>query len=1042
MVGNKLISWAVVLVVVCTLFTPVSSAPAAAAPPAVTFVETPIQSDTTWTADEGPYRLIRSVAIEPGATLTIRPGTEVQLAEGVSLTVRGSLQAAGTAERPVRITQSAASGRNLRWETIRYNGTDSSTLSLRHTTLHGGHSGITTTSGAGSVTIVDSRLENFSVAGVSVNGTAMPPVELTRSTLTDIGGHAVRASPSIGAVEEVELNTTDRRRNQTARHTLGLAPGVGVSMETIRLRYPTERSVRDVDAETLDRIGLDTDNDGDIDRSLDDDVSDVSVSGRHVEISLSRSVYVSSRDRLIVEYGGVVNPRTRGVYPVGVSVLEHRTPQLSDGVHAMYVVGEETTPFAYTRPTDLTRVRGITVRQSVFDGIDGAGVFAAADIVTGVRISESRFTDVRGDGVAIRAAQSESSFRDNRLRAGDAGIHVETRTQTTLVASENRISESETGIRVRQSERRVRGVTRVTLRGNELVANDRNGLEIQSETSEGELLLANNTMSENGDDGVALSNWAIKDSRVSGNQLFDNGDDGIAIDSHVVRNLTLSRNRIADNGGGGLDVSVRALVRDVAATDNTISDNRGHALAVRSDLLVHRVAVAGNDLTNNGGAGLLVSTPLTHNGRLSVTDNVLVANGYGLVARGTLNATVQRNDIVFNTNSHVRPPPLPGVDPGTGVYIAEGPRGAVLDQSDPDAPFAELVANPQLRQQIEITRLWGDTVAVLRTDGVSHVRSTTEGAVDIRRVDGTLPTGVELSYANSTPDRFRVADNDIYGHDTGMEINITQLVTANTTARIVTDSIQTVNAESNYWGAASGPYHASILPEGEGDEVTITNGWVDFIPVADAPTGQQYRRPTPRLDAPSAAEPGSRIDVSGADSTAGTGSVTTYHFVVNGTNHTTRDSADLRLQMPNETLSVSLAVEDDLGIDSNASATARVRAASSGDAAVSAPGSPSVASGPEQGVSSGAGLRSAWGLLGGGCLLAALFFGGYGMVRTVRNQPVPMRGVFVQALAAFGILVWLVAGFVGSTQLVLVGGAAGVVWGGLTLVAYLLATRL
>ncbi|ELK55458.1 hypothetical protein D320_04485, partial [Haloferax sp. BAB-2207] len=117
-------------------------------------------------------------------------------------------------------------------------------------------------------------------------------------------------------------------------------------------------------------------------------------------------------------------------------------------------------------------------------------------------------------------------------------------------------------------------------------------------------------------------------------------------------------------------------------------------------------------------------------------------------------------------------------------------------------------------------------------------------------------------------------------------------------------------------------------------------------------------------------------------------------------------------------------------------------AASSGDAAVSAPGSPSVASGPEQGVSSGAGLRSAWGLLGGGCLLAALFFGGYGMVRTVRNQPVPMRGVFVQALAAFGILVWLVAGFVGSTQLVLVGGAAGVVWGGLTLVAYLLATRL
>ncbi len=1041
MVTNKLTPWAVALVVVCTLLTPMSSVSAVAAPSGVTFVESPIRSDTTWTDDGGPYRLIRDVAVEPGATLTIRPGTEVQLAEGVSLTVRGSLHAVGTETRPVLITQSASS-RDVRWETIRYNGSESSTLSLRNTTLRGGRSGVTTTSGEGSVTVTDSRLQNFAEAGISANGTTTPPVTITRSTFSEIGGHAIRASPSIGAVEEIELDSTDRRRNRTARHTLRLAPGVGVSMETIRLRYPSARSVRNVGSESLGRIGLDTDSDGEIDQSFDDAVSDVSVSGRHVEISLSKSEYISSRDRLVVEFDGVVNPRTRGVYPIGVSLLDRRVPQLSDGVHAMYVVGAETTPFAYAPPTDLTRVRGITVHDSEFDAIDGAGLFADADIVTGIRVSDSRFADVRGDGVAIRAAQSEGSFRGNSMHAGDAGIHVETRAQTTLVATDNRISRSTTGIRVRQSERRDRGVTRVTLRGNELVDNDRNGLEIRSETSEGELWLTDNVISENGQHGVALSNWAIRNGRVTGNRVLNNSEDGVAINSHVVRNVTLSRNRIAENGGDGLDLSVRALARDFVATNNTIADNRGHALTVRSDLLVHRVTVAGNRLANNGGAGLLVSSPLTHSGQLNVSDNVIAANGYGLVARGTLNATVRNNDIVFNTNANVRPPPVAGVDPGTGIYIAEGSRGAILDQSDVDAPFAELVANPQLRQQIEIATLWDDTVAVLRTDGVSHTRSTAEGAVDIRRVDDTLPTGVELSYGGADADSYRIANNDVYGHDTGMEINISRLITANATARIVTDSIRTVNAESNYWGAASGPYHSSILPEGDGDEITITNGWVDFIPVADAPIGQRYRRPTPRLSAPSTAAPGSRIQLSGGESTVETGSVSEYHFVVNGTSHTTRERGGLGVRMPNETLTVTLAVEDGLGIDSNESATARIRPGPAA-ASESASSTETAAALPERelGATSGTGLLSAWGILGGGCFLAALFFGGYGMVRTVRSQPVPMRGLFVQLLAGLGILVWLVAGVVGSNRLMLVAGVAGILWAGLTATAYLVATR-
>ena len=59
-----------------------------------------IVTDTTWTQAGSPYTLIGNVLVNTGATLTIQPGTAVNLA-GYYLMVNGTLQAIGNSDNPV-----------------------------------------------------------------------------------------------------------------------------------------------------------------------------------------------------------------------------------------------------------------------------------------------------------------------------------------------------------------------------------------------------------------------------------------------------------------------------------------------------------------------------------------------------------------------------------------------------------------------------------------------------------------------------------------------------------------------------------------------------------------------------------------------------------------------------------------------------------------------------------------------------------------------------------------------------------------------------
>lgn len=1036
----------VVTILVSSLLAP--AATAATTRPDVTFVESTITTETTWTPADGPYRIVQDLEIAPGATLTVKPGTRIELAENITVTVDGSLHTNGTAASPVTITRADGATADRRWSGLEYTGREGSSLRLQNTTLEGGHSGVSVASSDGTIEIVDSTFRDFTRAGLAVTETtAAPPIAIRRSTFHDIGDHAIQASPTAGTTDRVSL-TTPNGAGADAVHTLALQPGVGVSLDTIHLEHDSDGSVAAVSADSIERIGLDRNRNGSVDRSFADSVAEVSATRSRLRISLSKSVSIPSDGQLIVEYEDAVNPTTRGTYPVTVDLQKEGVSQIAAGVEAPFAVGDVTPPREIDsvpeRPP-TTQVNGLTVVGSAFHAIDGAGVFVAADRVGRLEASRNRINEVEGSGIAVRAKSTESSFTHNKITAGNNGIQVTTRETTSITGYGNRIRDSQSGFQIRQSGGEVYQYGDITLRENALTNNTGHGIDITTRGLELAVDVSNNTIRNNTRDGVHVTGWQLRQGQITDNTLADNGDNGIELAGTLLTTTTISGNRIVANADSGVSIHTEVATRTLTASNNTIKNSGGHGFSVQSELIIYGSAVHDNQLTNNAGAGLIVETPITQRGDLSVAHNVIAANTYGLVLRGVMGTTVRGNAIVFNTNRFADPVELPAVQPGTGSYVAEGEGGVIVSQERSDIPLSDLISDPAINDQLRAVTLWDDTV-VLRTDKSSETRPAEQSELTIQGVSGDVPTGISLSETGAANSSYRFTNNGIYGQRRGLTVDIGQVIEANTTARIITESSSAVKAESNYWGSRHGPYHSSILPAGDGNEVVTKQGWVDFIPFRATPPEPEYTRPTATIDAPTNPLPGEEVQLSANGSTNGQGQIVRYRFSRDEGALSAGPQPAYTFEMPAQRVDVTLVVEDSLGIESNATATtiepgtatATPRTETSTRTATPVATSPAT---PSDGPTLLGSLWSAWGLLGGVCYLIALLAGGYGMVRTVTDRSVPVEGVHIQALATLGILIWGGAGLLGRSPLLTVGIVATLVWGSLTGIAYLIAVR-
>lgn len=100
---------------------------------AQTNVSGTISQNTTWTLapmppnNGSPYIVIGNITVNPGVTLTIEPGVEVKFAGNYSLTVNGTLSAAGTSSQNIRFTSNQTTPATGDWVGIRFLGSGTGT---------------------------------------------------------------------------------------------------------------------------------------------------------------------------------------------------------------------------------------------------------------------------------------------------------------------------------------------------------------------------------------------------------------------------------------------------------------------------------------------------------------------------------------------------------------------------------------------------------------------------------------------------------------------------------------------------------------------------------------------------------------------------------------------------------------------------------------------------------------------------------------------------------------------------------------------------
>jgi len=127
-----------------------------------------INSNTTWTPVD-TYRVINDTYVDPNVTLTILPDVHVQIADGFSLLVQGSLNATGTEAQPIIFTSSQGSPNPGAWNTIEFDGNSSEQFFVRNAKVEYAVLGMTV-GGSGKATVEKSEFVNCSQAGIMVKG--------------------------------------------------------------------------------------------------------------------------------------------------------------------------------------------------------------------------------------------------------------------------------------------------------------------------------------------------------------------------------------------------------------------------------------------------------------------------------------------------------------------------------------------------------------------------------------------------------------------------------------------------------------------------------------------------------------------------------------------------------------------------------------------------------------------------------------------------------------------------------------------------------
>jgi parallel beta-helix repeat protein len=202
-------------------------------------------------------------------------------------------------------------------------------------------------------------------------------------------------------------------------------------------------------------------------------------------------------------------------------------------------------------------------------------------------------------------------------------------------------------------------------------------------------------------------------------------------------------------------------------------------------------AIRNNEITNNTQSGIYVTGD---NNQVTIQDNTIRSNANGILLTGSSasGVNIRQNNVLSNTQS--------GIQLDANAY------------SNVDILYNVLSAN---NRGFYVS---GQASTSITNNSISY---------------NTIGIFYQKPTYYLTEWTHMARWNDIYGNEWGMDVSSNVNVT--------------VDAEYNYWGDESGPYHTSLNPDGKGDPVGGDGASLDFIFFLTAPIGYINERPTARL---------------------------------------------------------------------------------------------------------------------------------------------------------------------------------------------------
>lgn len=684
------------------------------------------------------------------------------------------------------------------------------------------------------------------------------------------------------------------------------------------------------------------------------------------------------------------------------------------------VVEYGTTAVTATSSEGTIELADATVRDHVQTGV------AVRDHAGGprVEITDSRFSSLGNAGVEFAVSETNPFVQSvERLRVtgttfDSTGAHallVRSREISRVTVADVDVTDvSQTAVQFATESTDARPTTTsghhatdVTLRDVSVTDAGTDGIRFEGGTLERVDVLDSTIRNAVGAGIRVLDSTDADAVRLAGNTVTDSGmglrvelqkpDGGI---EHV--SLTIAANTLEDNDHHGIDADLSyVVVEEFDVRENTVRGNGGDGVRLRTQQFTN-TAVTGNIVTGNDDRGVNVGAIRIR--ALDVARNRITRNGDdGLAVRASdvlAGLAVTRNSVLDN----------------------DGFGAAVTGQSGGDRPN-DLRENTVVAN-VDGVRYAGPAPAVIANNSIALNTADRERPDDPPQ--GRTATGVLVEDSTGN---VSLHHNDIYGHLTGLR----------------TASDGGIDAEDNYWGAASGPYHASLNPSGTGDSVETDRGKADPVPFASEPFTPRFERPTAVLDAnETTVEPGDDVLFSATQS-HDDGRIAAYYFTVDGDDVPGTGSPEHVTSFAEPgTYEVTLAVEDDMGVrslnDASVDVTVRVveetTTRTTSEETTTTPTTTTTPAEPGDGEADDRSLvdslLSLWGGIGAALYLLALSLGAYGTVLSLRAQQPPFSARTPHALAGAAVLTWAAAGVLVDGNLLTAAGGGAVAWGGLT----------